>query len=259
MPRYLLQVSYTADGVKGVAKDGGSKRRDAARALVESLGGTLETFYFAFGTADAFAIVDLPDGVSAAAASMTVSASGGGASTITVLLTAEEIIRQPRSRPTTRRQGGSWIRRARPKGRRTVRPLMHRSPRWRLALGLVPDGALHRQPRLGTGSLHQQLARPPGSAVLADRAAPSVPGAGSEIQPVRALTSNPLAVEDLAATIRIAAGVRQPQSNLSTRKAQRLQRVPSNGDVRLSWRLRHGGIGSGGAPTPLRLWVALYI
>jgi len=91
MPKYLLQVSYTAEGARGVAKDGGSKRREAARTLIESVGGKLEAFYFAFGDIDVVAIADLPDSVSAASASMTVSASGAAASKITPLLTAEEI------------------------------------------------------------------------------------------------------------------------------------------------------------------------
>ena len=91
MPKYLLQVSYTAEGARGVAKDGGSKRREAARLLIESVGGKLEAFYFAFGDIDVVAIADLPDSVSAASASMTVSASGAAASKITPLLTAEEI------------------------------------------------------------------------------------------------------------------------------------------------------------------------
>ena len=60
MPKYLLHVSYTADGYKGVMKDGGTKRRAAARTLVESLGGKLETFYYAFGECDVFTIVDMP-------------------------------------------------------------------------------------------------------------------------------------------------------------------------------------------------------
>ena len=91
MPKYLLQVSYTAEGARGVAKDGGSKRREAARTLIESVGGKLEAFYFAFGDIDVVAIADLPDSVSAASASMTVSASGAAASKITPLLTPEEI------------------------------------------------------------------------------------------------------------------------------------------------------------------------
>ena len=53
MPEYLLKASYTAEGVRGVMKEGGSKREAAARALVKSLGGKVECFYFAHGDADA--------------------------------------------------------------------------------------------------------------------------------------------------------------------------------------------------------------
>ena len=91
MPKYLLQASYTAEGAKGLLKDGGSKRRAAAKTLVESLGGKIDCFYFAFGKTDVFAVVDLPDSVSAAAASLTIGASGAVAGRVTVLLTPEEI------------------------------------------------------------------------------------------------------------------------------------------------------------------------
>jgi uncharacterized protein with GYD domain len=64
MPKYLLQVSYTAEGAKGLQKEGGTKRRKAAQGLVESLGGKLETLYFAFGDCDVIAIADMPDSVS---------------------------------------------------------------------------------------------------------------------------------------------------------------------------------------------------
>jgi uncharacterized protein with GYD domain len=91
MPKYLLQVSYTAEGAKGLQKDGGTKRRQAAQGLVESLGGKLESLYFAFGDCDVFAIADMPDNASAAAASLALGASGAVTSTTTVLLTAEEM------------------------------------------------------------------------------------------------------------------------------------------------------------------------
>ena len=91
MPKYLLQVSYSPDGAKGLMKDGGSKRRAAARTLIESLGGKLETFYYAFGETDVIAIVDLPDNAAAAAGSLTLAASGAVTSKITVLMTPEEI------------------------------------------------------------------------------------------------------------------------------------------------------------------------
>ena len=91
MPKYLMQISYTAEGAKGLAKDGGTKRRAAAQALVESLGGTLECMYFAFGDTDVICIVDGPDAAGMAAASLTLSASGAVTTKTTVLLTAEEI------------------------------------------------------------------------------------------------------------------------------------------------------------------------
>ena len=91
MPKYLLRVSYTADGVKGVLKDGGSKRRQAAEAALKSSGGTLESMYFAFGDDDVYCIIDAPDNVSVAAASMAIGASGLVKANTVVLLTPEEI------------------------------------------------------------------------------------------------------------------------------------------------------------------------
>jgi uncharacterized protein with GYD domain len=91
VPKYLVQGSYTADGAKGLLKDGGSKRRSVAQGLVEKLGGRLEAFYFAFGDTDFYLIADLPDAASPAAISLVVNASGAMHTRTTVLLTPEEI------------------------------------------------------------------------------------------------------------------------------------------------------------------------
>jgi len=91
MARYMLIGSYTADGAKGVLKEGGSARRDAARAAIESAGGSLESFYFGFGTDDYYVTVDFPDHASAAAAALTVGASGTSRARTIVMLTPEEI------------------------------------------------------------------------------------------------------------------------------------------------------------------------
>jgi uncharacterized protein with GYD domain len=91
MSKYLLHVSYTAEGVKGVLKDGGSKRRQAAQALAESLGGKIESLYFAFGETDVFAILDAPDNATCAATALAVAGSGAASCKTTVLLTPEEI------------------------------------------------------------------------------------------------------------------------------------------------------------------------
>jgi uncharacterized protein with GYD domain len=99
MPKYLLNASYSAEGSKGLLKDGGTKRVSAARTLVESLGGKIETFYFAFGNTDVVAIVDLPDHAAAAAASLTIAGTGALTGTITVLLTPEDIDQAARKSP----------------------------------------------------------------------------------------------------------------------------------------------------------------
>lgn len=93
MPKYLLQVSYTAEGLRGLLKEGATKRKAAAEQLIDSLGGKLEVFYPAFGDTDVFLIVDAPDNETAAAASMAVGASGAVQVKTTVLLTPEEMDR----------------------------------------------------------------------------------------------------------------------------------------------------------------------
>lgn len=91
MPKFLIEASYTLDGVKGVQSAGGSSRREAVAQLAESVGGQLEAFYFAFGDADAYVIVDLPDNESATAVALTVNAAGGATAKTVVLLTPEEV------------------------------------------------------------------------------------------------------------------------------------------------------------------------
>ena len=91
MAKFLLQASYTTEGLKGLLKDGGSKRRAAAEEAVKSVGGKVEAFYFAFGDSDAIVIVDAPDNVSATAVALAVNASGAVHSKTTVLLTPAEV------------------------------------------------------------------------------------------------------------------------------------------------------------------------
>jgi len=91
MPKYLIQASYTAEGAKGLLKDGGTKRRQAAEAALKSVGARLEAFYFAFGDNDVVIIADAPDHASIVATSVAVNASGTSTTKATVLLTPEEI------------------------------------------------------------------------------------------------------------------------------------------------------------------------
>ena len=91
MPKYLIQASYTAEGTKGLLKEGGTGRRRAVDEAVTSLGGTVEAMYFAYGEDDTMIIVDFPDTTSMAAVSMMVKASGALQTKATPLLTVEEI------------------------------------------------------------------------------------------------------------------------------------------------------------------------
>jgi uncharacterized protein with GYD domain len=91
MPRYLIQGSYTSEGAKGLLSEGGTGRRDSIEALMESVGGKLEAFYFAFGEDDAVLIVEAPSNVDVAAVALSVAATGSVGIKTTVLLTPEEI------------------------------------------------------------------------------------------------------------------------------------------------------------------------
>jgi uncharacterized protein with GYD domain len=91
MPKFLIKASYNPDGVRGLLKEGGSKRRAAVQKVVESMGGTLDAFYYAYGPDDAVIIADLPDANSGIALSLTVNATGAVRLSTTPLISPEEI------------------------------------------------------------------------------------------------------------------------------------------------------------------------
>ena len=105
MPKYLVQANYVGQGLKGLLKEGGSKRRAAVEKLFGSVGGKVEAFYYAFGDTDLFIIADVPDNVSAAALSLTVNAAGTATAKVTVLMTAEEIDAAVKKTPSYRAPG----------------------------------------------------------------------------------------------------------------------------------------------------------
>ena len=79
MPKYITFFSYTSESAKAMIERP-SDRTAAAKALVESLGGTQEAFYWMQGKHDGFIISNLPDGVSASALAAAATASGAIAS-----------------------------------------------------------------------------------------------------------------------------------------------------------------------------------
>jgi uncharacterized protein with GYD domain len=105
MAKYLCYGNFVGDGLKGLVKEGGSGRVAAVKKLFESVGGTLECYYYAFGEFDYFIIADLPDNISAASVSITVSASGFVRNNIVVLMTPEEMDQVAKKSPTYRGPG----------------------------------------------------------------------------------------------------------------------------------------------------------
>ena len=91
MAKFLITASYTADGAKGLMKEGGSSRRAAVQKALEGVGGKLEAFYYAFGKDDAYVIVDVPDTASIIAVSLAVNASGVVRVNTTPLVSVEDV------------------------------------------------------------------------------------------------------------------------------------------------------------------------
>ena len=90
MPKYLFEAKYTAEGVRGIKAAGAASRAKAVSDMCDGLGGSLDTFYFAFGDVDAYVVVDLPDDEAAAAAAFTVGASAATHVKTIKLLTLDE-------------------------------------------------------------------------------------------------------------------------------------------------------------------------
>lgn len=91
MAKFLIKATYTTDGVRGLLKEGGTKRRAAVQEIIEAAGGKLEVFYYAYGADDAVIIADLPDATSGLAISLTVNASGAVRLSTLPLITPEEL------------------------------------------------------------------------------------------------------------------------------------------------------------------------
>ena len=91
MPKYLLEGSYLAEGSKGLLKEGGTSRRKIVEGLAESMGGSIEALYYAFGENDIYVIVDVPDDATMTALSLAVNSTGALRVKTTVLMDPEVI------------------------------------------------------------------------------------------------------------------------------------------------------------------------
>jgi uncharacterized protein with GYD domain len=91
MPTFMIKASYTAEGTRGLLKDGGTGRKEAVEALVTSRGGTMKGFYYAFADDDLYIIADLPTNADLAAVCLAINSTAGARVKANTLLDAEEI------------------------------------------------------------------------------------------------------------------------------------------------------------------------
>jgi uncharacterized protein with GYD domain len=105
MGKYLFHGSFTTDGLRGIQKEGGTSRTKAVTTLAESLGGSLESYYFAFGDDSYFVVVDLPNDEAAAACALVVAASGAVSNSTIKLLTPAQVDAAVKLSPNYRAPG----------------------------------------------------------------------------------------------------------------------------------------------------------
>lgn len=105
MPKYLFEATYVGQGIKGLMQEGGTKRREALKEALSSIGGTLESFYFAFGYYDVLGVFEVPDDASAAALSLVVNSTGSVNVRLKPLLSVEDIDEAVKKTPSYRPPG----------------------------------------------------------------------------------------------------------------------------------------------------------
>ena len=92
MPLYLSRFSYTSETWARLA-DNPEDRGKAAQSYIESVGGKLHGFWYAFGSHDGYTLWEAPDNVSMAAVALAITSGGALSSLETiVLLTVDETI-----------------------------------------------------------------------------------------------------------------------------------------------------------------------
>ena len=92
MPLYLTKFSYTPETWARLIANP-EDRRKAAQLYIESVGGKLHGFWYAFGTHDGYSLWETPDNASMAAVALAITAGGALSSfETTVLLTVDETL-----------------------------------------------------------------------------------------------------------------------------------------------------------------------
>lgn len=105
MVKYFVEGTYTAEGTKGLIKEGGSNRLAAYAKACESVGGKVEAFYFVSGENKTVSIVNAPDKISAHSLLLLTISTGTATVKITELLTPAEVDAAVKKHPSYRPAG----------------------------------------------------------------------------------------------------------------------------------------------------------
>lgn len=105
MTKYLFEANYVGEGIKGLMREGGTKRRDALADALNSVGGSLESFYYAFGDTDVLGVFDVPVQTDAAALSLMINSTGNVDVRLKPLMTPEDIDEAVKKTPSYRAPG----------------------------------------------------------------------------------------------------------------------------------------------------------
>src|SRR6516165_1359547 len=90
MPKFLIEGSYTSEGLRGLAKEKASRRQAVLNEALKSIGGKLEGIYYALGDTDVYVLCECPDNMSVAALSLAASSTGLVRTKTIPLMTVEE-------------------------------------------------------------------------------------------------------------------------------------------------------------------------
>ncbi|MDP9984447.1 uncharacterized protein with GYD domain [Pseudarthrobacter oxydans] len=105
MTKYLFEANYVGEGIKGLMREGGTKRRDALVDALKSVGGSLECFYYAFGETDVLGVFEVPEASDAAALSLMINATGSVNVRLKPLMMPEDIDAAAKKTPRYRAPG----------------------------------------------------------------------------------------------------------------------------------------------------------
>ena len=105
MSKYLLEASYSAEGLRGAVKEGFVSRQQAVSKALGSLGGTLDALYFGIG-GEVYVVCDFPDAISVASLAFATASTGlVKVKSISPLLTPEEADQAAKKNSTYRAPG----------------------------------------------------------------------------------------------------------------------------------------------------------